>query len=122
MNADDKETRALVTKSGKPWVWAELTTDNQKKKSDNVATVYNNLKNKLDMEGEGKSLKVFRKTSATRLKGKAEYRDLRFLFLGHSEKTVADRHYAEASQTLLDEATNWLRTEYRVDKLDEVTS
>lgn len=121
-NADAHEPRALVTKSGKPWVWTELTTADKKKKSDNVATVFNKLKQTIKMTGEGKSLKVFRKTSATMLKRKAEYRDLRFLFLGHSEQTVADRRYAESSQTLLDEAVNWLRTEYKVDKLDEATN
>jgi integrase len=107
--------RALVTKSGKPWVWTEMADGGKMRKSDNVATVFNNLKRKLKMDKVlGKSLKVFRKTSATRLKGNKDYRDLRFLFLGHSTRNVADRHYAKESQTLLDEAVNWLRTDYEL--------
>lgn len=103
---------ALVTKSGKPWVWSETTDAGKLKSSDNVATIFANLKRKLKIDDVGKSLKVFRKTSATRLKNNREYKDARFMFLGHSERTVTDRHYAEISQDTLDAAVKWLRTQY----------
>lgn len=103
---------ALRTKSGKPWVWSKTTTDQKLKSSDNVATIFNTIKQRIGMTGKGKSLKVFRKTSATRLKGNRDHKDVRFLFLGHSEKNLADIHYADVTQEMLDAATEWLRTQY----------
>lgn len=82
------------------------------KKADNVATNFQHLRRKVKLVGEGKSLKVFRKTSATRLKSSKDYRDLRFYFLGHSARTIADRSYSEESQALLDEAVTWLHEQY----------
>jgi hypothetical protein len=35
-------------------------------------------------------------------------------FLGHSAKSIADRHYAAESQALLAEAVEWLGREYGV--------
>lgn len=102
---------ALRTKSGEPWVWKKLERE-KLKKSDNVATVFNNLKKKIKMTGADKSLKVFRKTAATKLKSNTTYRDLRFFFLGHSARTIADKHYAGEDQKLLSEATDWLRQQF----------
>ncbi|OWK45539.1 hypothetical protein FRUB_01870 [Fimbriiglobus ruber] len=113
-NTDESEVRALTTKSGQPWVWTETTDAGKMRKSDNVATVFNTLKRKINVSAAGKSLKVFRKTSATRLKSNPVHRDLRFLFLGHSERSIADRHYAAADQSQLDAAVDWLLTQYGV--------
>lgn len=107
--------RALVTKSGKPWVWTETvetTTGMRLRKSDNVATIFNNIKRRIGWKAAAKSVKVFRKTSATLIKRNPTYKDLRFWFLGHSERTVADIHYGDNSQAELDAAVGWLRTEY----------
>lgn len=106
--------RVLTTKSGQPWVWTQTTPGGDLRKSDNVATIFNALKRKIKLIGKGKSPKVFRKTSASRLKRSADFRDLRFWFLGHSERTIADRHYAAADQQHLDAAINWLRTQYQI--------
>lgn len=102
---------ALTTKSGAPWVWTETLSDGRFRKSDNVATVYNRIKAKAGLVGEGKSVKIFRKTSATRIK-QSPHKDLRFWFLGHSEKTVADTHYSANSQKELDDAVDWLGEQY----------
>lgn len=102
---------ALVTKSGRPWVRKEMT-GGKLKKADNVATLFQHLRRKVKLSGEDKSLKMFRKTSATRLKSSKEYRDLRHFFLGHSDRNLADRHYAAESQALLAEAVTWLGGEY----------
>jgi integrase len=101
--------RALLTESGRPWVRKEMLESGRLKKADNIATLFQHLRRKT---GISKSLKVFRKTSATRLKGSKEYRDLRFFFLGHSDRTVADRHYAAESQELFAEAVAWLGRQY----------
>ena len=79
---------------------------------DAVGSYMKLLRKKVGILGEGKSPKVFRKTSATRLKGSKDYRDLRHYFLGHSARTVADRHYAAESQALLAEAVAWLGRQY----------
>lgn len=108
----DDPVYALLTRSKRRWVRKEIVAGGKLKKSDNVATLFQHLRRKVKVREEGKSLKVFRKTSATRLKGNKEYRDLRFFFLGHSARTVADRHYAAESQALLAEAVAWLGKEY----------
>jgi hypothetical protein len=86
------------------------------KQCDSIATLFRHLRERLKLSGDRKSLKVFRKTSGTRLKSNKDYRDLRFFFLGHSARTIADRHYAAESQELLDEAVGWLRQEYGLDR------
>jgi hypothetical protein len=103
---------ALLTHTGRRWVRKDMGDDGRLKKADNVATLFQHLKRKVGLAGEGKSLKVFRKTSATRLKGHPKYRDLRFWFLGHSARTVADRHYAAESDALMREAVEWLGRGY----------
>lgn len=103
---------ALLTQSGQRWVWTKFDEKGQMVKSDNVATVFNNLKKKIKMVGAGKSVKVFRKTSATRIKDNDDFKELRFMFLGHSEQTVADKHYAKSLQLKFDKAVTWLGKQY----------
>jgi integrase len=110
----DDPVYALLTHTGRRWVRKELREDGTLKKADNVATLFQHLRRKVGMKGEGKSLKVFRKTSATRLNGERRFRDLRFLFLGHSARTVADRHYAAPDAKQLAEAVEWLGEQYGI--------
>lgn len=109
--SDDPDI-ALVTKSKQRWVRKKLLDNGKLRKADNVATLFQHLRRKVKLSGAGKSLKVFRKTSATRLKADSRYRDLRFYFLGHSARTIADRHYAAESEALMAEAVQWLGREY----------
>jgi hypothetical protein len=97
---DDPSTHGLaalflqVLRETRPaWVRKEMV-GGKLKKADNVATLFQHLRRKVRLAGEGKSLKVFRKTSATRLKSRKDYRGLRHFFLGHSDRTITDRHYA----------------------------
>lgn len=103
---------ALLTHTQRRWVRKEMLPSGKLKKSDNIATNFQHLRRKAKLTGEGKSLKVFRKTSATRLKSNKAYRDLRFYFLGHSPRTIADRHYAAECEILMDEAVAWLGKQY----------
>jgi hypothetical protein len=64
--------------------------------------------------GLGGTFKLFRKTSASRLRRDPRYADLRHHFLGESPRTVADRAYAEPPQDLFAEAVHWLRTQYEL--------
>jgi integrase len=102
----------LTQKSSLRWVRKEMLDSGNLKKADNIATNFAHLRRKVGMMGEGKSLKVFRKTSSTRLKGSKDYRDLRYFFLGHSARTVADRNYAAESQAMMNEAIEWLGRQY----------
>jgi integrase len=105
-------TYALLTHTGRRWVRKEMLDTGRLKKADNIATLFGHLRRKVKLTGEGKSLKVFRKTSATRLKAEPKYRDLRLYFLGHSARNIADKHYAAESQALLGEAVEWLGRQY----------
>jgi integrase len=55
---------ALVTQSGRRWVRKEMLQNGHLKKSDNIATLFQRLRVKVKLTG---SLKLFRKTSTTRL-------------------------------------------------------
>ena len=59
-----------------------------------------------------KPLKSLKKTSASLLRGHKEFSGLESLFLGHAPRGMSDRHYAQVPQELLDQAVQWLGTEY----------
>jgi integrase len=100
--------RVLLTESGKPYVRKELVAG-KLVKSDNIASNYAHLKRRL---GFKKPLKQLRKTSASLLESHPVYGRLTTLFLGHSPRSLKDRHYAAPSQPLLDEAVAWLGEQY----------
>ncbi len=104
----------LRTETGGLWVWEEIGEDEKYHSSDNVVTLFNNLKKKLAGRpehpvqfGKGKTLRAFRKTSSTRIEH-SEFKDFRSLFLGHAPKTIAEKHYTEHDSELFDEAVAWL--------------
>jgi integrase len=103
---------ALLTRSGRRWVRKKMLETGQLKRTDSVAALWLDLRQKLNLTAKGKSLKTFRKTSATRLNTNKDYRDLRHLFLGHSPSNQADKSYAAAAQDLLAEAVRWLGQQY----------
>ena len=100
------EVYALLTVSGKRWVRKELEGE-RLRKSDNIATNFQHLRRKTSIR---KSLKIFRKTSATRLKS-SPFRGLESYFLGHSARSISDIHYAAESQAMMDKACDWLHDE-----------
>jgi integrase len=99
---------ALLTTTGQPWAW--YRQENGKlRAADNIASNYLHLKKKL---GGGKPLKELRKTAASLLETRPEYRGFSTLFLGHSPRTVADRHYVRPPQELFDQAVRWLGQQF----------
>jgi hypothetical protein len=98
----------LLTKSGGLWAWEELGREGKVRSSDNIATNYNRLRKKL---GLSKSLKIFRKTSATLIEG-SQFRHFRPLFLGHAPQGIGEIHYADHSPEQFDEAVRWLGVQY----------
>jgi integrase len=99
----------LLTESGNRWVGKAMLVSGKLKKADNIASCYVHLKKKT---GIRKALKLIRKTSASKIEGHKEYGRYKTHFLGHSPRTVADRHYAAPSVELFDEIIGWLGRQY----------
>jgi integrase len=99
------QERVLLTESGQPWVWQELV-NGKKRGSDNFRSNFTHLQDKL--KGFNKPPKLLRKTAATLLDSHPEYSRYSTLFLGHSPRSIADRHYIKPSQEQFDEAVLWL--------------
>jgi integrase len=96
--------RVLLTESGLPYVRKELV-EGRYKHADGFVSNFLHLKKRLKLT---RSLKELRKTGATLLDGHKDYGRFKSYFLGHSPRTVADRHYATPSKELFDEAVAWL--------------
>jgi integrase len=101
--------RVLLTESGKPYVRKELV-NGRLVKADGFASSYAHLKRRIrqTMPGFKRSLKQLRKLGATLLESHKDYGRFKSYFLGHSPRTMADRHYAAPSQELFDAAVGWL--------------
>jgi integrase len=79
-------------------------------KTDNIASTYNRLKKK-HPDQKWKLLMELRKTGPSLFRESPEFTSIRDLYLGHTDKDLADRAYAEAPMKLLARAVSWLRTE-----------
>ena len=105
---------ALLTSSGAPWVY-ERHEAGKLKSNDSIVSNYKWLKARI-LKAEGiefsKPLKLIRKTSATLLGGSEKYGRYAQLFLGHSPRSIADKHYVRPSAELFDEAVSWLGGQY----------
>ena len=99
----------LSNENGSKILRDEISSDGKYKKSDNVKSAFDRLRRKTGIK---KPLKSLKKTSATLIRGNEKFNSLESLFLGHSGKTISDRHYAQPPQQLLDDAIAWLATEY----------
>lgn len=104
-------TRVLVNQDGGPLKVEALDAAGKLLKIDNVASAFSRLRRLTEIN---KPLKLFRKTSATLLRSAKEYSGVEVLFLGHSPRSVSDRHYAQPPQALLDEAVTWLGKQYGI--------
>jgi len=105
--SNDKQW-ALLTVSGGRWV-AKALVDGKLRKADNIASCYVHLKKKTGIK---KPLKLLRKTSATLIESHPQYGRYKQHFLGHSPRSIADKHYAAASDSLFDEIVLWLGKQY----------
>ncbi len=94
-------------------------------KTDNVGVslyrlmrTYNEKQDK-KKEGEKKEekierqpLKLIRKTSATLLQNSSDWSQFSMLFLGHSPRGIAEKHYFGSAGKSFDDAIAWLGTQY----------
>ena len=110
--SQDGAGNVLLNENGGPIWWDEVTENGKYRKNDNVKSAFDRLRRKTNIK---KPLKSLKKTSATFIRGNSQYASLESLFLGHSGKTIAHRHYAQPPQDLLDQAIGWLATEYGVE-------
>jgi len=91
----------------------EKNTGGKYQKIDNIHTAYNRVIRKLANRKENpvqikKPLKLLRKTAASKLGEHSEYSRFAQYFLGHSPRTVADKHYVKPSGEQFDRAIVWL--------------
>jgi len=62
--------------------------------------------------GIGHSFKVLRKTSSSLLANNRDFCSVSELFLGHAPKTIAQKHYQDTPQTILDDGLAWLAGQF----------
>jgi integrase len=96
--------RVLLTESGRPYVRTDLK-NGKLVKADGFASSWVHVKKRLKLD---RPLKQLRKLGASLLASHANYGRFQSYFLGHSPRTVADRHYVVPPQDLFDEAVLWL--------------
>jgi integrase len=110
--------QVLLTKTGQPWV-NNRREDGKLVSCNSVESNYTNLKRKVSKARKSQGLPAFtkplsliRKTSASLIESKAEYGRYVPHFLGHSPRSVADKHYRAPSKKVFDEILDWLGKEY----------
>ena len=109
----------FLTRRKTPLIVSKMVTrsdGNHHVRYDTVCRTYNKIRKRLT-EIPNKSLKFLRKTGSTRLRSDSKYMLLDQLYLGHSHKSVADKHYNAFDgdpYPPLDEAITWLGKEFGV--------
>ncbi len=98
------QERVLLTKTGQPFVYKRLE-GNKYLTVDSFGNLFRAIRRRC---GVRKPLKLLRKTSASLLESHETYGRFTSLFLGHSPKSMKDKHYAAPPQQLFDAAVTWL--------------
>jgi len=98
----------LLNKNGGP-IREDKIVDDKLKRNDAVKNAFDRLR---QSTGIKKPFSLLRKTSASLLEKHKEFARYAQYFLGHSPKTVADRHYVQPSQDRFDRAVKWLGEQY----------
>ena len=107
----DDNPLVLLNENGQP-LWQELRgIDGKFKKMDNIRNAFQRLREKT---GITKTLKSFKKTSASRLRDNSSFASLEQVFLSHAATSMSDKHYTKVPQNLLDEAIKWLRDDLQI--------
>jgi integrase len=104
----------LVNRSGNP-LWYERFDGTKTSKSDNISCNFKRLVARLrgnDPSFPSISYYQFRKTSASLIYNEPKFRIYNELWLAHSPRSVADRHYNAVEDTILDGCIAWLHDQY----------
>ncbi len=112
-----KDTDLVLTNAKGTPLKVETIVDGKVHKIDNIRSAYNRLVRGLAQDKNepikiDKSLKLFRKTAASKLGEHAEYGKFAQHFLGHAPQTVADKHYVAPSGDQFDRAVSWLGEQF----------
>lgn len=99
--------RVLLTDEGNPLV-SERVEGGKFRAYDTIANAYRLVAGKIGIK---KTLKMFRKTSASLLASHPQYKFYTVYFLAQSPKSVAERHYIKPSDEEFFSALEWLRKE-----------
>jgi integrase len=101
--------RVLLNEGGEPLLREGTSASGKYQKMDNVRNAFDRLRKKQKITKPFKSLK---KTSASLLRGQAQFQSVVGLFLGHAPQKISEKFYAADPQQLLDDAIAWLRGHY----------
>lgn len=117
----DDPVRVLVNEKGQPLKSEQIREDGKLIKRDNIKSAFDRLVSKLAKQTvtdkaaiSAITLKLFRKTSSSKLAEHATYGRFSQFFLGQAPTSVADKHYVQPPQKLFDRAIRWLERQYRV--------
>lgn len=108
-------TFALTNRNGSPLKTETIGENGKVKKTDNVKSAFFRIARKAKIN---KPPKLLRKTAASKLAEHAEYGKFAQYFLGHSPKTIADKHYVQPSAKQFDLAVKWLGEQFPLDTSD----
>jgi hypothetical protein len=97
----DHPTLVLTSIRGTP-LWASEYQEGKEHKKDLISKEWRKLKLPIPA-------KAFRSIAATLIESNREYGSRVVYFLGHSPRTIRDRHYVAYDQALFDELLDWLR-------------
>jgi integrase len=112
--SDDAEV-VLLSSNGRRWVHSRLDASGKLVSTDSIATNYDHLRKRMKKAGRSiKTLKVFRKTSATLLSNDPRFARYVQHFLGHSPNSLIERHYVAVSDEEFDKAVEWLGQQYEL--------
>jgi len=100
-----------VNRNGKP-LWNEREKDGKYCLNSNVRSAFFRL---AKAAGIRRGLKYLRKTAASMLETQSEYAAYAPLYLGHSPRTIAAKHYIAPSQARFDDALAWLGKELGIE-------
>jgi integrase len=114
-----KGERVLSNADGGTLITETLTKDGEYSKTDNVRCLFGKLMRRLVTDKKiktFKSLKIFRKTSPSRLEDQPEFAACARYFGGWSPRGVPDRNYIAVPQETFDRAVKWLAKSYGIEK------
>ncbi len=101
--------RVLVNRYGGP-LKAETVQDGKFNKRDAISNAFLRLCETAGIDDL--TFKHLRKSGASTLRKHREYKSYDWIYLGHSPRSIAERHYSEESQELFDEAIHWLGQQF----------
>jgi integrase len=103
--------RVLVNANGSPLRQRGFRADGSNHNLNNITSAYQRVCRKLGIPA--KPLKLLRKTGASMLETQPEFGRYAQFYLGHSPRSVADRHYVQPSKEQFDRALTWLGQQFK---------